>query len=138
MVPSVYLVQDKEQLTDTQYRKLSHHHSKLPHMYGLPKTHKTNAPLRPIVSCRGSACHPLSQFLAKSINPLSVETPTCQELSPLRLTASGYVTFAEHTMISLDVVSLFTKVPTMHRNAERSANKTGERRYTARKNDNPN
>ena len=67
---------DNGHLTDTQYRKLNQHHSKLPHMYGLPKVQKTNVPLRPIVSCRDSACHPLSQFLVKIINPLSGKTPT--------------------------------------------------------------
>ena len=62
---------DRGYLTDSQYRYLNQHHSKVPHIYGLPKIHKQDVPLRPIVSCRGSACHPLSQFLVKIINPLS-------------------------------------------------------------------
>ena len=104
---------DKEQLTDAQYRKLSQHHSKLPHMYGLPKVHKTNVPLRPIVSCRGSACHPLSQFLVKIINPLSGKTPTYVKNSAHFVSLVQAMRPSPNMqMVSFDVVSLFTNVPT--------------------------
>lgn len=35
----------------------------LPMFYGLPKIHKTNAPLRPIVSCINSPNHSLAKIL---------------------------------------------------------------------------
>ena len=104
---------EKGNLTDSQYRQLNQHHSKLPHMYGLPKIHKDNVPLRPIVSCRGSACHPLSQFLVKTIRPLSGKSASHVKNSThfVSLVKDMQPT-ANTQMISFDVVSLFTNVPT--------------------------
>ena len=42
----------------------------LPRMYGLPKIHKPNLPLRTIVSFVGSATYELSKFLKKILSPL--------------------------------------------------------------------
>ena len=42
----------------------------VPKFYGLPKIHKQNAPLRPIVSSIGSITHPTAKYLASIINPL--------------------------------------------------------------------
>ena len=41
-----------------------------PRMYGLPKTHKTNVPLRPILSMTGSSHHKLSKWLANLLEPV--------------------------------------------------------------------
>ena len=74
------------------------------------KIHKDGIPLRPIVSNRGSECYPLSR---------------CEDHQPLSGKSSSYVKNSAHLverisnapirsnqMVSLDVVSLFTKVPT--------------------------
>ena len=68
---SQILGKNKDLIPQTKYRQLIQHYSKLPHIYGLPKIHKNGIPLRPIVSNRGSACHPLSHFLVEIINPLT-------------------------------------------------------------------
>ena len=44
------------------YKCLCSCDSALPHIYSLPKIHKPNLPLRPIVSFVGSATHELSKF----------------------------------------------------------------------------
>ena len=62
---SQILVKNKDLIPQTKYRQLIQHYSKLPHIYGLPKIHNDGIPLRPIVSNRGSACHPLSRFLVR-------------------------------------------------------------------------
>lgn len=86
--------------------------SRCPKMYGLPKIHKPNAPLRPIVSSCGSPTQILAKFLAQRFQPF-VEK------------ADSYVRNAEHftsiisnitlnkgdILVSFDVVSLFTKIP---------------------------
>ena len=64
------LVKNKDLIPQTKYRQLIKHYSKLPQIYGLPKIHKDGIPLKPIVSNRGSACHPLSCFLVEIISPL--------------------------------------------------------------------
>ena len=104
---------DQGHITETQYKRLNQHHSKAPHMYGLPKIHKPNVPLRPIVSCRGSACHPLSQFLVKVINPLAGKTESYVKNSTHFVTMiKDMPVTSDIQMVSFDVVSLFTNVPT--------------------------
>ena len=41
-----------------------------PRMYGLPKTHKTNVPVRPILSMIGSAQHKLAKWLIGILEPV--------------------------------------------------------------------
>ncbi|VDO81023.1 unnamed protein product [Schistosoma margrebowiei] len=44
--------------------------SVLPNLYELPKIHKPNIPLRPILSMRGSPTHELAKWLVKLLNPI--------------------------------------------------------------------
>ena len=41
-----------------------------PNFYGLPKIHKPNTPLRPIVSSRGSVTYGIAKVIAKILKPL--------------------------------------------------------------------
>ena len=52
------------------YKVLRSTDSVLPRMYGLPKIHKPNLPLRPILSFVGSATYELSKFLKNILSPL--------------------------------------------------------------------
>ena len=51
-------------LPEHVYRTIRTTGSQRSQMYGLPKTHKPNVPLRPILSMTGSAHHELSKWLA--------------------------------------------------------------------------
>ena len=104
--PSQILSKNKDLVPQRKYKQLIQHYSKLPHIYGLPKIHKDGISLRPIVSCRGSACHPLSCYLVEIVTPLSDKS-------------SSYVRNSTHFMEKIRnapihsnrMVSLFTKVP---------------------------
>jgi hypothetical protein len=50
--------------------KLTPYNSKPPHLYGLPKVHKCDIPLRPVVSSIDSPCYALVGFLHKILSPL--------------------------------------------------------------------
>ena len=87
--------------------------SQRPRMYGLPKIHKQDVPLRPILSMTGSAQHQLAQWLTSVIDPvLSLYSTYC---------ISDSFTFADKVktfnfppsvfLCSYDVCSLFTNVP---------------------------
>ena len=52
------------------YKCLRSCDSALTRSYGLPKIHKPNLPLRPIVSFIGSVTHELSEFLKNELSPL--------------------------------------------------------------------
>ena len=82
-------------------------------MYGLPKIHKQDVPLRLILSMTGSAQHRLAQWLTSVIDPvLSLYSTHC---------ISDSFTFADKVktfnfppsvfLCSYDVCSLFTNVP---------------------------
>ena len=80
-------------------------------MYGLPKIHKQNRPLRPIISCINSTAYKVAKFLLPVIIPFTRNMYTIDnsksfvdELRSLNITN-------EMTMASFDVESLFTNVP---------------------------
>jgi hypothetical protein len=93
-------------------QKLTPYNSKPLHLYGLSKIHKTDIPLRPIISSIGSPCYALAGFLHKILSPLSGKSQTyvinsSHFMQLLRLVN----TQSTDTLVSFDVVSLFTNVP---------------------------
>ena len=99
-------------ISGTTYEELRPTGSTIPRLYGLPKIHKDNVPIRPILSMSGSAFHSTARWLVKLLEPLR------QVISPFSLRDT--FTFVEKVkglnvsmfkMASLDVSSLFTNVP---------------------------
>ena len=87
--------------------------SQQPRMYGLPKIHKKDVPLRPILSMTGSSQHQLAQWLTSVIDPvLSLYSTFC--ISDSFSFANEVKTFKFPSSVflcSFDVSSLFTNVP---------------------------
>ena len=108
---SQILGKNEDLIPQTKYRQLIQHYSKLPHIYGLPKIHKDGIPFRPIVSNRGSACHPLSCFLVEIISPLTGKFSSYVKNSAHFVERISDAPIHSNLIVSLDVVSLFTKVP---------------------------
>ena len=108
---SQILSKNKDLIPQRKYRQLIQYYSKLSHIYGLPKIHKDGIPLKPIVSCRGSACHPLSCYLVEIVTPLSGKSSSCVRNSTHVVEKIRNAPIHSNQMVSLDVVSLFTKVP---------------------------
>ncbi|GJQ77971.1 hypothetical protein Trydic_g2332 [Trypoxylus dichotomus] len=83
-----------------------------PRLYGLPKIHKPDVPLRPIVSAIGPATYPIAKCLTNRLQ-LYVGTTT----SHIKDSAYFIDKNKTHTpkqkdlLVSFDVVSLFTMVP---------------------------
>lgn len=61
----------KEGLADRDYKRLYLTSSVIPRFYGLPKVHKKNEPLRPIVAYRGSTTYKVAVFVAGILAPLA-------------------------------------------------------------------
>ena len=103
---------NKDLIPQTKYRQLILHYSKLPHIYGLPKIYKDGIPLRPIVSNWGSVCHRLICILVEIISPLTGKSSSYIKNSAhfVEIISDGPI--HSNQIVSLDVVSLFTKVPT--------------------------
>ncbi|CAF3164199.1 unnamed protein product [Rotaria sp. Silwood2] len=81
-------------------------------IYGLPKIHKLNLPLRPIVSASGTFNFNLAKLLAKKLNHLrknnSIITNTFDFVTKLH---SLRFNPTQIKLVSFDITSLFTKVP---------------------------
>ena len=105
-------LETKGEITTQTYQRIRASGSQPPRIYGLPKIHKANTPLRPIVSCINSPTYKLSRFIAKILSPLVgstdsfvmnrghfVEMMRDEKLGP------------DEMLVSFDISSLFTNVP---------------------------
>ena len=83
-----------------------------PLLYGLPKIHKPEIPLRPIVSFLNSPTYELSKHLVSILLPLvGKSTSHVKNSAEFASIIAGQTLSSEMTRVSFDVVSLFTKVP---------------------------
>uniref|UniRef100_A0A5K4F1X7 Reverse transcriptase domain-containing protein n=1 Tax=Schistosoma mansoni TaxID=6183 RepID=A0A5K4F1X7_SCHMA len=86
--------------------------SVLPNLYGLPKIHKPNIPLRPILSMRGSPTHELAKWLVKLLNPIRANLCKFSLKDTFELIDFlGDINIKDKSLHSFDVNSLFTNVP---------------------------
>ena len=79
-------------------------------MYGLPKVHKTDVPMRPILSMTESFNHCLSRYMVPVLTPLSVNEYSVVDTFNF-VDDIGQKTNNNYIMASFDVKSLFTNVP---------------------------
>ena len=94
------------------YKFLRSTDSVLLRMYGLPKIHKHNLPLRPIVSFVGSATYELSKFLKNILSPLVGNTVHTVKNSAEFVELIEKISILDNeSQMSFDVVSLFTSIP---------------------------
>lgn len=83
----------------------------LPMFYGLPKIHKNNAPLRPIVSCVNSPNHSLAKVLYNKLkNTVSPPASHINNSFELREKIKNLNIPKNYVLLSLDVSALFTNV----------------------------
>ena len=86
--------------------------SPAPSFYGLPKIHKANCPMRPIVSACGTATYQLAKFLTKILQKYTGITPLFVKDS------KGFSQYLrsvnikqDEELVSFDVSALFTSIP---------------------------
>nr|VZI41122.1 unnamed protein product [Spirometra erinaceieuropaei] len=81
----------------------------LARFYGLPKVHKDGAPLRPIVSLKGTPTYGLAKWLFRCLKFLTAESDTTAS-SPAKFLEKlkGVGLHPNEVMISFDVTSLYT------------------------------
>ena len=83
-------------------------------MYGLPKTHKKDIPLRPILSMIGSSQHELAKWLSEVLAPvLRLYSLNCvkDSFTFANFIQNYSVDPAKAFLCSFDISSLFTNVP---------------------------
>ena len=102
-------LKDKGMLSEQEYQSLYSSGSSFGVLYGLPKVHKSNLPLRPILAAYNSPNYPLAKFLVPLLSHLTNNQFTLQNSAKfipeiLEQNSNSY-------MVSYDVESLFTNVP---------------------------
>ncbi|BHF67439.1 hypothetical protein SprV_0301046500 [Sparganum proliferum] len=80
--------------------------------YGLPKVHKADIPLRPIVSLRGTPTYGLAKWMFARLKFLAEGSPTTEASATQFLERLKHLKLeSDESMVSFDVVSLFTSIP---------------------------
>ncbi|XP_065672126.1 uncharacterized protein LOC136089953 [Hydra vulgaris] len=92
---------------------LPHEPCRPPLFYGLPKIHKPNIPLRPIVSACSGPTDNLSEYLTKFIQPLVESLPAYikDSIHFLNMLQNIRLQSSEIIFVTADVTSLYTNIP---------------------------
>ena len=99
-------------INDNTYRKLYPTGASTPKYYGLPKVHKKDVPLRPIISRRGAATYDSTKELARIPKPLVGKSLHHFHNTQDFIHSIKDIKIQDHQcMMSYDVHSLFTSTP---------------------------
>ena len=101
---------DENKINQQLFEKLKPTGSQAPRIYGLAKVHKTDIPLRPVLSMPGSAYHKIANQVAKWLKVVE----ECNINTSTKLIAGSLENVhleGDDEMVSFDVVSLYTNVP---------------------------
>lgn len=102
----------KHYIDNITAHKLTIHNAQPPKIYGLPKLHKINIPLRPIISCNQSPLYNLSKFMSNILSNIINNNPHYIKDSFHFKNFINSITIPEnHSIFSLDIVSLYTNIP---------------------------
>ena len=85
--------------------------SNLTHLYGLPKTHKPQLAMRPILSAVGTYNYKLAKWLDEKLKPLWINRHTISNILELAEDLATSKVNENTFMASYDVTALFTNIP---------------------------
>ena len=80
-------------------------------IYGLPKLHKPDVPLRPILAAYNTPTYPLAKFLVPLLQPFTFNSYTLQNSYDFYKSITEFRADNNFFMSSFDITSLFTNIP---------------------------
>ena len=99
-------------IDETTYKKLYPTGATTPKYYGLPKVHKKDTPLRPIVSSIGSVAYGTAKELSRILKPLvGRSTHHVRNNQDFIQSIEEVKVGTEECMMSYDVKAMFTSIP---------------------------
>ena len=101
----------KEHVDNKEYSRLYPTGSQPGKLYGTCKTHKANNPLRPVVSMNGTSGYWLAKYLDRYIKRCMPNSFLLKSTDDFIDRINTYEFSDDDSLISFDVVSLFTNVP---------------------------
>ncbi|XP_072406260.1 uncharacterized protein [Chiloscyllium punctatum] len=106
-------LQKNGQITRSDLQRMEPESNNTPRSYGLPKVHKPDITLRPIVSLPGTPSHKLAKELQQKLKHLiSGSRQSIQSTQEFLDIIRNIHIDKEETMISFDVMALFTSIDT--------------------------
>ena len=99
------------QIDSKQKYKLHCSAANAPRLYGLPKIHKKDVPLRPISSSTNVPCYQLSKHIGNILQNIISNEYNIKNSTELKNRLDKITLDDDDILISLDVVSLFTNIP---------------------------
>ena len=98
-------------LPDSVATSLRPRGTRLAHLYGLPKTHKSTLCMRPILSATNTYNYQLAKWLEDKLKPLSTNEYTVSDAFRCAEEIRSLSVKEEDLLVSYDVSALFTNVP---------------------------
>ncbi|XP_075157638.1 uncharacterized protein LOC142230905 [Haematobia irritans] len=99
-------------ITKWEKIKLTTNAAEAPELYGLPKIHKEGTPLRPISSSLKVPCYNLAQHIGQIIKNATSPIYNIKNSGQLKGKLENIKLDKDDILVSFDVVSLFTNIPT--------------------------
>ncbi|BHF63190.1 hypothetical protein SprV_0200618100 [Sparganum proliferum] len=103
--PTLLAMENSGEISPLDRRVAKAQETTLARFYGLPKVHKEGAPLRPIVSLKGTQTYGLAKWLFRRLKFLTSDSTTTVSSSTQLLAKSKGV-----NLLPSDVTSLFTSI----------------------------
>jgi len=103
----------EHRIPDDVYKKILPCGSRAGVLYGLPKIHKANAPLRPIISTVKTYNYDLAKHLNQILTPLVDSTYMLKDTYDFVNKVRSLDLSRDRYKVNFDVESLFTNVPTL-------------------------
>ena len=104
---------DKELIKFKQFKHLTEYTAKTPIFYGMPKIHKKDCPLRPIVSQINGPTYRLNTYIHELLQVAEKEIPFLfKDTTAFLNVIEANKNVPENTfLVTMDVVSLYTNIP---------------------------
>ena len=102
---------EKGVFTEDEYKNLKPQGTRAGKVFGLPKVHKDNVPIRPIISMLNTPGYKLGKWLQKYVKPLSLGKYGVKDTFEAVDKIKNVVLSAESTIVSFDVKNFFPSVP---------------------------
>ncbi|XP_037942461.1 uncharacterized protein LOC119675342 [Teleopsis dalmanni] len=94
-----------------QYQHMTRHNVSIPRIYALPKVHKSNRPLRPIVSTIDSPSSQLAIYLNTILSKIVHKKYDITNSVEAREKLTNIIVENDEVLASFDVISLFPSIP---------------------------
>ena len=104
-------IKSEGRLEKHTYKKMYPTGASSPKLYGLPKIHKKDIPLRPIVSSQGSVSYGVAKELARILKPLSRNNHQVNNSTEFTDVIKKMKLEEGECIMSYDVAALFTSIP---------------------------